>query len=240
MPTTTETGPVQAGHPTVPRAGQDTGTLTRDGPSPGGWTTPNTDIANANPYRYADTYFDTTTGLYAMGARYYDPSLARFTQLDSAGHLLDLRQGDRYSYAGDDPVNSADPSGAMGFSCAELDSCAPAGSGGGFCLFGHNNSDPTSGCVGGGVAKTAGCVFRGLEQPGVSATQSGGEIAVGGILLEGAGALVAVGGPVAAPAAALVGAFWPRISGLWYLSGVFKLKNLRLERRANESRPDDS
>ena len=78
----------------------------------GAASSPNTNIANANPYRYAGSYFDATTGLYAMGARYYDPTLARFTQLDPSGHLLDLRQGDRYGYAGDDPVNNVDPSGS--------------------------------------------------------------------------------------------------------------------------------
>lgn len=74
-------------------------------------SSPNTNIANANPYRYAGVYFDSTTGLYAMGARYYDPTLNRFTQLDPQSHLLDLRQGDSYGYAGDDPVNAQDPSG---------------------------------------------------------------------------------------------------------------------------------
>jgi RHS repeat-associated protein len=78
----------------------------------GAASSPNTNIANANPYRYTGTYLDSTTGLYKMGVRYYDPNLGRFTQLDPAGHLLDLLQGNRYGYAGDDPVNNTDPSGA--------------------------------------------------------------------------------------------------------------------------------
>ncbi len=45
------------------------------------------------------------------GVRYYDPSGGRWAQLDPLTHLLDLRQGNRYAYAGADPVNSADPSG---------------------------------------------------------------------------------------------------------------------------------
>ena len=34
--------------------------------------------AAANPHRYTGGYLDTTTGLYKLGARYYDPTLGRF------------------------------------------------------------------------------------------------------------------------------------------------------------------
>jgi RHS repeat-associated protein len=44
---------------------------------------PNPAIANANPYRYAGGYFDTTTGLYHFGQRYYNPTTGRWTQQDS-------------------------------------------------------------------------------------------------------------------------------------------------------------
>ncbi len=48
-------------------------------------------------------------GLYAMGARFYDPSIGRFTQQDPLG----LSGGDinTYRYAGNDPINRADPTG---------------------------------------------------------------------------------------------------------------------------------
>ena len=47
-----------------------------------------------------------TDGLYALGARYHDPALGRFTSQDPAG------QGNNpYAYAADDPVNNADPTG---------------------------------------------------------------------------------------------------------------------------------
>jgi uncharacterized protein RhaS with RHS repeats len=45
------------------------------------------------------------------GARYYDPSLGRFTQPDTISHLGDLQQGNAYTYAGGDPVDNVDPSG---------------------------------------------------------------------------------------------------------------------------------
>jgi len=59
----------------------------------------------ANPNRYTGGYLDTYSGLYHFGARYYDPSLGRWTQLDPSG------QSAGYAYAGDDPVNLTDPSG---------------------------------------------------------------------------------------------------------------------------------
>jgi RHS repeat-associated protein len=49
--------------------------------------------------------------LYHFGARYYDPTTGRWTQEDPLSQLTDPTQADRYTYAGDDPVNSTDPSG---------------------------------------------------------------------------------------------------------------------------------
>ena len=69
--------------------------------------------AAGNPFRYTGAYRD-STGLYKMGARYYDPAAARFTQTDPASHPGDLFQGNRYTYAGDDPFNFTDPTGAYG------------------------------------------------------------------------------------------------------------------------------
>ena len=51
------------------------------------------------------------SGLYHFGARFYDPGVGRWTQsdpLDQAGNLV---QGNRYAYAGGDPVNMTDLSG---------------------------------------------------------------------------------------------------------------------------------
>ena len=71
-----------------------------------------------NPFKYASGYFDSNTNLYHFGARYYDPSLGRWTQQDPvAGSLGDLRSADRYAYANDDPVNMVDPSGKASLPC---------------------------------------------------------------------------------------------------------------------------
>jgi len=112
------TGTVQATYSYDP-AGQTT--------SVGG---PNPAIAGGNPYRYAGGYTDTTTGLIKFGARYYNPTLGRWTQLDSLTSLLDFTNGNRYAYAGDDPINNSDPSG--------------------HCIFGHVDG-PDSACRGSNV-----------------------------------------------------------------------------------------
>jgi RHS repeat-associated protein len=74
--------------------------------------TGDTTLGNANPYRYASGYLDTTTGLYKFGQRYYQPTLGRWTQQDNLEHIGDLSQGNRYAYAGDSPATNSDPSGA--------------------------------------------------------------------------------------------------------------------------------
>jgi RHS repeat-associated protein len=58
-----------------------------------------------NPYEFTGGYLDDVTGLYKMGHRYYDPMLGRFTQTDPSG------QDPHYTYAGNDPAGSTDPTG---------------------------------------------------------------------------------------------------------------------------------
>jgi RHS repeat-associated protein len=65
----------------------------------------------SDPYRFAGQYFDTETGLYEIGARYYAPGQGRWTQPDPINQAFDPRQAHRYAYAGDDPVNRQDPQG---------------------------------------------------------------------------------------------------------------------------------
>jgi RHS repeat-associated protein len=60
----------------------------------------------ANPWGYASGYTD-STGLLKFGARYYDPSSARWTQMDPAGQGFNA-----YRYTNSNPVNGTDPSGA--------------------------------------------------------------------------------------------------------------------------------
>ncbi len=71
------------------------------------------------PWRFAGQYLDQETGLYKMGVRYYDPQTMRWTQKDPLNLFQDPKQGNRYSYAGADPVNNVDPSGMQSLACYE-------------------------------------------------------------------------------------------------------------------------
>jgi len=111
--------------------------------------------AAANPYRYAASYLDSSTGLYKYGQRYYQPGLNRWTQQDSIERPEDLSQGNRYAYTSDDPVNDTDPTGraacdvlafGLGFGVAAAGLFPP------FALPGF-----VIGVVVGGVAASGGC-----------------------------------------------------------------------------------
>ncbi len=68
-------------------------------------------------FGYAGQYTDATTGLLDMRARWYDTGTGEFTTVDP-----DLAEtGQPYQYAGDDPVNEADPSGAQPLTCLDGD-----------------------------------------------------------------------------------------------------------------------
>lgn len=62
---------------------------------------------------YAGGQFDVTTGLNHFGQRYYDPGVARFTQIDPVDQTGALRDGSAYGYAGGDPIDYADPTGEI-------------------------------------------------------------------------------------------------------------------------------
>jgi RHS repeat-associated protein len=76
----------------------------------------------AQPFGYTSGYHDATTGLLKLGARYYDPTLARFTQPDPSG-----KEPNTYNYASCNPVNSTDPSGLFGWGDAWNGLVAAAG-----------------------------------------------------------------------------------------------------------------
>ncbi|MBV1942170.1 RHS repeat-associated core domain-containing protein [Streptomyces sp. BV286] len=63
----------------------------------------------SQPYRFAGGHQD-PTGMYHLGARYYDPNIGRFTQPDPSG-----QEKNPYLYAEGDPVNRIDPNGLFSF-----------------------------------------------------------------------------------------------------------------------------
>jgi RHS repeat-associated protein len=66
----------------------------------------------AQPYKFAGVYYDSETGLYKMGARYYDASIGRFTQADPIRINSGLPIASNcYIYCGNNPVNGTDITG---------------------------------------------------------------------------------------------------------------------------------
>ncbi len=92
---------------------------------------------------------DTATTLDLLGARQYDPGSGRFLQRDPLVESGDPNQQGGYSYAGDDPVNGADPTGTM-MACPSLDGTSCAGHGGGGGTGGGSGGGGTGGGGGGG------------------------------------------------------------------------------------------
>jgi RHS repeat-associated protein len=68
-----------------------------------------------NPWRFAGYYFDSATGLYKVGERYYGTGTGRWLQRDSIDSPLDSSGWNRFLYAADDPVNATDPAGTYWF-----------------------------------------------------------------------------------------------------------------------------
>ena len=65
-----------------------------------------------NAYRYAGEQYEASLGYYYLRARYYDPNLGRFTQMDSyVGDPQTPISLHKYAYANLDPALMVDPSG---------------------------------------------------------------------------------------------------------------------------------
>ena len=54
----------------------------------------NPSSTDTNPFRYCGEYFDKETGTYYLRARYYDPSIGRFTQQDTHWNTANMIYGD--------------------------------------------------------------------------------------------------------------------------------------------------
>jgi len=71
-------------------------------------------ISGKEVFMYTGKAYDTATGLYYYGARYYDPGVGRFVTEDSyTGDLNDPLSLNLYIYARDNPERYVDPTGHM-------------------------------------------------------------------------------------------------------------------------------
>ena len=72
-------------------------------------------IANVNPIRYRGYYYDTESGLYYVGSRYYDPQVCRWINADTADVLtatpMALTDKNLYAYCDNNPVMRVDHGG---------------------------------------------------------------------------------------------------------------------------------
>jgi RHS repeat-associated protein len=67
---------------------------------------------SANRFAFASYYFDRETGLYHVGARYFDPAIGRFITADSnLGRMDDPPSLNRFVYGHDRPTYFVDPTG---------------------------------------------------------------------------------------------------------------------------------
>ena len=71
-------------------------------------------LGKLNPFRYRGYVYDTETGLYYLGSRYYNPETGRFINADS---YLSTGQGvlgsAMFSYCNNNPVNACDDGGTF-------------------------------------------------------------------------------------------------------------------------------
>ena len=72
-------------------------------------------ILKANPLRYRGYYYDTETGFYLTGTRYYDPVTCRFINADAVDVLYadheSFLQYNLFTYCWNNPVNLSDETG---------------------------------------------------------------------------------------------------------------------------------
>ncbi len=134
------------------------------------------------------------TGLYLMGARYYDPATGTFISQDPTGFHGGIT--DLYSYANNDPINQSDPTGCDDCAGTVANSVVTAGS------YAYGFLGGLAGGLLGAMGKAA------LSELGTTGAVTVAEIA-------GAGSVVTAVAVLSA-ASALVGAFL-----LGYLIGSF-------------------
>jgi len=75
-------------------------------------------IASINPIRYRGYYYDSETGLYYLGSRYYDPAVKRFINADGATLVVTnsggLTDKNYFAYCNNSPVIQKDDDGELG------------------------------------------------------------------------------------------------------------------------------
>ena len=74
----------------------------------------NSTVGDVNPIRYRGYYYDSETGLYYLGSRYYSPTIGRFISADSVSYIGangGFVSYNLFAYCENDPINHFDPNG---------------------------------------------------------------------------------------------------------------------------------
>ena len=85
-----------------------------------------------NPLKYAGEYYDDELSMYYLRARYYDPSIGRFTSYDiEEGSISNPQDMNRYVYCRNNPIKYVDPTGeSVVLTCVILGAVVGAVAGG--------------------------------------------------------------------------------------------------------------
>ncbi|WBB75506.1 DUF6531 domain-containing protein [Micromonospora sp. WMMD1128] len=76
-------------------------------------TTDEYNLGASNIVRYTGGIYDSSTGLTKLGQRWYNPQQGRFTQQDNLSFIGSPEHGNRYAYAGCNPISYIDPTGQL-------------------------------------------------------------------------------------------------------------------------------
>lgn len=152
-------------------------------------------LAKTNPFTYKGYWFDWSTGLYYLNARYYNPAWGRFISPDPAGLTPgDASSYNAYEYAANNPLTVSDPTGEMHQEGGGPRVGGPPSSGG---QSGSNGSNGSNGSGGGDSgASGSGASGGGSTAQEVSNALSGLSVPASGVAVGcGGWALVTVAAP---------------------------------------------
>ncbi|MFF1530378.1 RHS repeat-associated core domain-containing protein [Cellulomonas sp. NPDC058312] len=143
--------------------------------------------ADYTPFGFTGGLNDRVTGWTLNGARYYDPTEGRWTQMDTLDAPLDPSNANRYAYAANNPSNYIDPTGTL------IDYIEGAGILGDLIGVGEAVNSYARGDTYNGSVKVASLVIGGVVSgvcTGLTTAATGGwrVVAAGGCLAAGTAA----------------------------------------------------